>query len=80
LEHLKVMYGNETLNSAINKQFALAFSKLNSIPGNISQQVLANPNAVDAAYVELVKLLVLLKTDLPSSLGVVITYQDGDGD
>jgi hypothetical protein len=28
----------------------------------------------------LVKLLVLLKTDMPSSLGVVITYQDGDGD
>jgi len=80
LDHLKVMYGSETLNSAINKQFGLAFSKLNAIQGSISQQVVINPGAVDAAYVELVKLLVLLKTDLPSSLGVVITYQDGDGD
>jgi predicted lipoprotein len=80
LDHLKVMYGSETLNSAINKQFVLAFSKLNAIQGSISQQVVTNPGAVDAAYVELVKLLVLLKTDLPSSLGVVITYQDGDGD
>lgn len=80
LDHLKVNYGNVTLNAAINQQFALAFTKLNSIPGTISQQVSTNPAAVDAAYVELVKLLVLLKTDLPSSLGVVITYQDGDGD
>ncbi len=80
LEHLEVMYGSESLNAAINKQFALVFSKLNTLQGSISQQVIANPTALDAAYVELVKLLVLLKTDLPSSLGVVITYQDGDGD
>jgi predicted lipoprotein len=80
LDHLEVMHGSETLNSAINKQFALAYTKLGNIQGAISEQVISNPTAVDAAYVELVKLLVLLKTDLPSSLGVVITYQDGDGD
>ena len=80
LDHLKIDYNGESLNSAIKKQFGVAFAKLNTIPETLSQQVLSNPASVDAAYVELVKLLVLLKTDMPSSLGVVITYQDGDGD
>lgn len=80
LDHLKIDYNGESLNSAIKKQFAVAFAKLNAIPGKLSQQVVSNPTAVDTAYMELVKLLVLLKTDMPSNLGVVITYQDGDGD
>jgi len=41
---------------------------------------LTNPSVVDAAYVELQKQVVLFKTDMPSSLGVLITYQDNDGD
>ncbi len=80
LEHLKVEHNGGTLNAAINSQFATVFSRLNSIEAPLSQQIVSNPGSVEAAYAELVKLLVLLKTDLPSSLGVVITYQDGDGD
>ncbi len=80
LDHLNVNHGSVRLSEAIHTQFTQAYTKLQAIPGPISQQVLANPAVVDMAYVELVKLLVLLKTDLPSSLGVVITYQDGDGD
>ena len=55
-------------------------SKLIAINGVLSNQIVANPTLVNAAYIEHLKLLVLLKTDLPSNLGVVITYQDGDGD
>jgi predicted lipoprotein len=80
LVHLNAEYNGGSLNDAINNQFALAKSKLNAIANPLSAQVTANPAVVDAAYVELVKLLVLLKTDMPSNLGVVITYQDGDGD
>jgi uncharacterized protein len=80
LEHLESKYGNELLTAAIDRQFNTARTKLQAIPSPLSAQVTANPAVVDAAYVELVKLLVLLKTDMPSALGVVITYQDGDGD
>lgn len=80
LEHLKTPSINGTLNNAIKDQFAVARVKLQSIADPLSTQITANPAVVDAAYAELVKLLVLLKTDLPSALGVVITYQDGDGD
>jgi len=80
LAHLDAKYNGGSLNDAINTQFAIAKTKLSAVPDPLSTQVTANAAVVDAAYVELVKLLVLLKTDMPSSLGVVITYQDGDGD
>jgi uncharacterized protein len=80
LDHLGAEYNGGSLNDAIIAQFALAKSKLAAIPNPLSTQVTANAPVVDAAYVELMKLLVLLKTDMPSSLGVIITYQDGDGD
>lgn len=80
LAHLKANYNGGLLSDAIANQFNLAKTKLNAIPNPLSQQVTSNPTIVDEAYVELVKLLVLLKTDMPSNLGVIITYQDGDGD
>lgn len=80
LDHLKANHTNGTLNAAINAQFAIARSKLNAINGALANEITANPTLVNTAYVELVKLLVLLKTDMPSHLGVIITYQDGDGD
>jgi uncharacterized protein len=80
LVHLDAKYNGGSLNDAINTQFSLAKTKLAAVPDPLSTQVTSNAATVDAAYVELVKLLVLLKTDMPSSLGVVITYQDGDGD
>jgi predicted lipoprotein len=80
LVHLNAQYNGGSLNDAINGQFTIARTKLNAIANPLSAQVNSNPGVVDAAYVELVKLLVLLKTDMPSNLGVIITYQDGDGD
>lgn len=80
LDHLKSSYNGQPLTSEINKQFDLARTKLMAITGPLSTAVISNASQVDAAYLELVKLLVLLKTDVPSQLGVVITYQDGDGD
>lgn len=80
LDALDAKSSSGSLNTAIKNQFSIAKSKLVSITGSLSSEVVANPSTVNAAYTELVKLLVLLKTDMPSNLGVVITYQDGDGD
>ena len=78
--HLGSQHGNGTLAAAIDAQFIVARTKLTAISGPLSAQVSTNKPVVESAYRELVKLLVLLKTDLPSALGVMITYQDGDGD
>lgn len=80
LDHLGVQHLDGTLNAAINAQFNIARTKLTAIGNPLSEKVLTTPAVVTDAYKELVKLLVLLKTDMPSNLGVVITYQDGDGD
>jgi uncharacterized protein len=80
LEAIKAQRGSETLNNAIKNQFVIAKSKLGTVPEPLSTSVIDAAAAVDAAYLEIVKLLVLLKTDVPSALGVIITYQDGDGD
>lgn len=80
IDHLGIQHIDQSLNAAIKLQFAAARAKLNLIGNPLSDQVTTNYNTVKDAYNELVKLLVLLKTDMPSGLGVVITYQDGDGD
>lgn len=80
LDYIKAAHGSETLNTTIKNQFAKAKTALNLVAEPLSESVVNAPGTVDAAYLEIVKLLVLLKTDTPSALGIVITYQDGDGD
>lgn len=80
LDALGVQHNSGSLNDAIKNQFAVAKSKLALVNDPLSVSVANDAATVDVAYVEMVKLLVLLKTDAPSALGIVITYQDGDGD
>lgn len=80
LDALKAEHNSGTLNNAIKNQFAIAKQKLALVQEPLSNSVTSDAPTVDIAYVELVKLLVLLKTDMPSVLGIIITYQDGDGD
>jgi hypothetical protein len=80
LTALKTSHGSGTLNDAIKAQFAIAKSKLNNVSEPLSATIVSDPATVDAAYIEIQRLLVLLKTDMPSAMGIVITYQDSDGD
>ncbi len=68
------------LNDKINNQFAAAIAKLQTLTDPLSDQIKASPTTVTAAYTELQKLTVLLKTDMTSSLAILITYGDNDGD
>lgn len=80
LDHIGATYQSGSLNSAIQSHFQDAKTKLQAVPDPLSVQVISNPAVVDTAYVAVKKLLVLLKTDMPSNLGIIITYQDTDGD
>ena len=80
LAHLGVMYGSVSLNEAIKNKMISAKNKLSLIPPTLSDAVVTNTAIVDAAYMELQQLVILLKVDMPSSLGVSITYVDADGD
>jgi len=80
LDFLNAQYNGASLNSAITNQFATVKTKLNAIPETLDGSIVSNYAQVDAAYVEIQRLVVLLKADMPSALGIVITYQDTDGD
>jgi predicted lipoprotein len=80
LVFLNARYMNGTLSDAIKNQFSLAINKLQQVPAPLSVSVVNNAPVVEAAYVELQKLVVLIKTDMPSAMGILITYQDNDGD
>lgn len=54
--------------------------KSQSITGSLKENIASNPDQVQELYDDLQNLLVLLKVDLPSALGILITYQDNDGD
>lgn len=80
LDHIGAQYQSGSLNSAIQQHFTDAKTKLAAVPDPLEVQVVSNPVPVDTAYLAIKRLLVLLKTDMPSNLGIVITYQDTDGD
>jgi predicted lipoprotein len=77
---INAQYNGGSLNDAIKNQFSAAITKLQVVPDPLSNNITSNPTVVNAAYIEIQKLVVLLKTDLPSALGVLITYEDTDGD
>lgn len=70
------------LDTNIQLQIARVEAKLNAIPGPISTAVQdpAGKQAVQAAYDETLTLLTMLKVDMASAIGVMISYGDTDGD
>lgn len=68
------------LNVAIQNQMNSIEMSLMSLTDPLADQITADPSKVQNTYNELQKLIVLWKVDLPSKMGVLITYQDNDGD
>ena len=77
---LNATYNGGSLNDAIIAQFAASQGKLQALSDPLSAQIISNATGVNAAYAALQLQTVLLKTDMPSALGVSITYGDNDGD
>ncbi|MEB2778978.1 imelysin family protein [Algoriphagus sp. C2-6-M1] len=79
LQDLKA--GNDgMLAERILDQLDLALSQTEAMPSPLSEAMDQNSSLVDAAHTELQKLVIIIKTEMPSALGVLITYQDNDGD
>ncbi|HAD96986.1 MAG TPA: hypothetical protein DCG19_06235 [Cryomorphaceae bacterium] len=73
-------FDGQALDEAIDLQFAAAIKAMEQIPAPLSIAVDQYKTEVDAAYLEIQKNVIMLKTDMPSAMGVLITYQDNDGD
>ncbi|MEY3445030.1 MAG: hypothetical protein RLZZ519_3311, partial [Bacteroidota bacterium] len=80
LNAVDALYNGENLGDAIHAQFQTAKAAVAAIPGPLSEAVVSNRAPVEAAYNEIQKLVILLKTDMASALSILITYTDADGD
>ena len=80
LTSLNARRGETSLAEAIAGQLQVVKNKLAALNDPLAGAIRTNPAPVNEAYAEIQKGVVLLKSDLPSQLGVLITYQDNDGD
>ncbi len=69
---------NEELAEKIDKQFETI--KMVSLSDPLTTQITNDIDPVLEVFAEMQRLIVMFKTDMASSMGVVITYQDNDGD
>ena len=70
----------QSLDAAIKNQFSKAINALGQIPGPLSTAVEDSNETVVAAYNEITRQVVNIKTDMPSLLCVAITYVDNPSD
>jgi len=69
-----------SLVSSINTGFTDIENDLNNLSDDILIETQNRPGQLDALYTKMQNLVVHLKTDMTSAFGVLITYQDNDGD
>jgi uncharacterized protein len=68
------------LDQHIQNQIQEALLALDNVPDPLNVTIEESPELVEAAYVELQDIVILLKSDMPSVLGISITFTDNDGD
>lgn len=68
------------LNDSIKTSLAALQAKIAAIPSPMQLAITSDATPVYNAWVETKKLLVFLKVDLASDLGILITFSDNDGD
>ena len=69
-----------SLTDKIIVQLQICTDKTEVLGEPFSNQITTNSAGVSELYNEVKKLLVYCKTDMTSMLGILITYQDNDGD
>lgn len=82
-EYLKAVSAKNNgvdLDVKITSQLQTAYNANLAMPAILSEAILNQNSTVEAAYTEVQRCIIYTKTDMPSALGIMITYQDNDGD
>lgn len=80
LDAVDARYGEIPLSAELDDALQAAEAALDALPEPLDEAVVADPAPVEAAHTALQRFLIGFKVDLPSALGILITYQDNDGD
>jgi predicted lipoprotein len=78
-QHL-VRIGRDDLVGELERAFEAAYASLDAIPEPLTDTVTTDPSPVLAAIDELATLQRLLQVDLIHALGLILTFNDNDGD
>ena len=71
---------SEQLSIVIDNQIVTILNELDNYNNTLSEEIVTNKTALSVSYGELQRLVPYIKVDMTSALGVLITYQDNDGD
>ena len=80
MDFVNAEQNSQQLSTVINNQFLTILEELNNINGPLSEEIINNISHITQTYQELQQLVPYMKVDMTSALGVLITYQDNDGD
>ncbi len=80
LEAVNATYNGQPLGDVILSEISTLRQELQAIDGPLQTAVEDQYDQVEKAYNSAQRLVVLLKTDMISSLGLLITFTDNDGD
>ena len=75
-----VSLNKQSLRDEILNEINGALSDFDNLSDNLVVEIQNQPATLDALYTKLQNLVVHFKTDMTSAFGVLITYQDNDGD
>ncbi len=80
LNHVEAQSGGQNLSVVIDSQITVIISNMNAINDPLSDEVVNNTQGVETLYQSMQLLVPYIKVDLTAALGVLVTYQDNDGD
>ena len=80
MDFVNAEQNSQQLSTVIDNQFLTILEELNNINGPLSEEIINNKLHITQTYQELQQLVTYMKVDMTSALGVLITYQDNDGD
>ena len=80
MDFVNAEQSTQQLSTVIDNQFLTILGELNNINGPLSEEIINNKSQITQTYQELQQLVPYIKVDMTSALGVLITYQDNDGD
>lgn len=80
LLYLSAQYNGQDLSTLMENQINTIINNLNGINDPLSNEVIVNSAEVANVYQSMQMLVPSIKVEMTSALGVLITYQDTDGD
>jgi len=78
-DHL-IAFDGKAIDDNIKAKLQDAIAASTTLSDPLSQNIISNQAAVETVFSKLQKVVLPFKVDMPSKLGVLISYQDNDGD